>query len=192
MKDKYRIQFFKNLYDSLELGKYEEALKSGGVQPVSEAAQAKAMSSEEIMCRQISKYFYLLNDVNIEALTPEELKYLEGINSETPASEVASFLKDTYGRVLFSQDDSDKVYYGPLKDPGYEADKDDIAIGLKYDCFGLSYETIRSEDEIKAAEETAKNIAKQIQENSPIKIRVITYNELFEMISKENELIPAF
>ena len=148
------------------------------------------MCSEEMLCSKISQYFYLLNDANTDCLTPEEVSFLEGITSETPIDDISSFLEGTYKRVLLNQGESEKVYYGPFQEPGYEADSDAIAIGLKYDHFGLSTKVEKDMDRIDREEELANSIISQINSNSPFKIRVIIYDELHEKLKKNDRIVP--
>ena len=188
MKEKYRIQFFKYLYDSLGLKQYDDLLVGNGVEAV-EGEQN--MCSEEMLCKGISPYFYLLNDVDIACLTPEETSYLEGITFDTPASDVQKFLEETYRRVLLNHGESEKVYYGPLENPDYEADKDAIAIGVKYDHFGLSTGKEKDMDQVEREEEIVNGIVRQIQSNPNFKTKIIVYDELHEKLKENDVPVPV-
>lgn len=181
MEEKYRIQFFKYLYDSLGLKQHEDKLLESNIGSVK---GENNMCSEELLCSKISQYFYLLNDVDTDCLTPEEVSYLEGITSETPASDVKAFLERTCQKVLLSQNKPEKVYYGPLNDPNYEADSDSIAIGLKYDLFGLMAGKKKSLEQIEEDEKIVGDIINKIQSNPSFKVKVIVYDELYELQTK--------
>ncbi len=187
MKEKYRIQFFKHLYNLLGLKQYDDSLADSGIEKVQ---GEQNMCSEEILCNRISQYFYLLNDVDTDSLTPEEISFLERISLDTPESDVQNFLRETYRRVLLSQSEADKIYYGPFGDPEYEADKDAIAIGLKYDHFGLSTGVDKDMDRIDREEEIVSGIVNQIQSNSALKIKVIVYDEMHEGLMRDNTPVP--
>ena len=131
--DNYKYLFFKEIYENLNLKSIEEKLcyekiKSLNVQPNG-------------YYQIISPYFFLLNEVNIENLTTDQLQkfhkyFSKNINllSEEELKEIKNFINETYHLVLFPNVKDAYVYYGPISDD-YVCPKDAIAIGLYYDAF---------------------------------------------------------
>ncbi len=131
--DNYKYLFFKELYKELNLTFIEEKLKNEKIKPLN------VLPNEDY--ELISNYFFLLNDINIEKLTPEQLRefhYYFSRNikelSEQELIEAKKFISNTYSMLLFPNVEDNYVYYGPVSDE-YVAPKDAIAIGLYYDAF---------------------------------------------------------
>ena len=64
MVEKYRLLFFRYLYEKLNLNEVESFLKENKIENI---VKEELMCDEEIMCRHYSKYFYLLNTLFIES-----------------------------------------------------------------------------------------------------------------------------
>ena len=72
--------------------------------------------------------------------------------------------------------------------PRFEADNDAIAIGIKYDQFGLASGNKKKNDEIFNGNRLVIDIMKKIEESSTkFKLRVIEYNELYEVLNRNNQ-----
>ncbi len=184
MEEKYRLLFFKYLYDLLDLKKIEDELKSRNVDCVNDENQ---MCEEEKTCSACSKYFYLLNEINLKRLSSEELDYLNQINEETPNNDIQLFLEKTYQRVLLESSLNNKVYYGPFMNPRFEADSDSIAIGIKYEQFGLLSGNRKKHDEILNGNRVVIDIMKKVESlSTKYKLKLIEYNELYEALNRND------
>lgn len=131
--DNYKYLFFKKLYEELDLKSIEANLEKENIKSLN------VVDSEYY--KIISKYFFILNDVNINFLTQEDLQtfnlyFSKDIYSlkEEELNEIYQFIEKTYSMVLFPNIDSKFVYYGPITDD-YICPKDSVVIGLFYDIF---------------------------------------------------------
>lgn len=149
MKEKYRLLFFKYIYYLCELQKYEKDLISEKIEYIKDK---KLMCIEEKECYYVSKYFYLLNSINIDNLNLEEKEFLEKIDSHLIDKSVVNFLEETYSKVLISKNASGKLYYGPFMEQQYEAAADDIVLGLKYDVYGLAKGSEKTVEQVEMKE----------------------------------------
>lgn len=167
----YKYMFFKELYDSLGLKGMEQKLLDEGIKSLDVVLDKKYAI--------ISNYFFLLNDVNTETLTPEQLHHFhlyfsKDINmlTEQEINEAKEFIKKTYSLLLFPNGNSGYVYYGPIND-NYICPRDAIAIGLYYDAFG-DYDDFEVENKLSDIINYIQfNLAKKINK----KISVIPFNQ---------------
>ncbi len=168
----YKYMFFKWIYDSLNLQVIEKQLEDKKIKPLSIESDEKY--------DVISKYFFLLNDLNTEALSPEELQYFhtyfsKDINTLT-VQEIKSmqeFIAKTYSLLLFPSVSSKYVYYGPISD-NYISPRDSVAIGLYYDAFG-DYDDFEVENNLA---EIINHIQFDLAQKIGEKISVIPFNQI--------------
>ena len=185
MEEKYRKLFFKYIYDLLNLQEYEEELVGANIEYID---KENIMCAEEIICSKISKYFYLLNEVDLSSLTDDEKAYLNIIHDDIVDENVIKFLQDTYERVLLNHSPNSKTYYGPLMNPDFEADNDAVAIGIKYNAYGLAKGYKKEIEQIESEDKIVLDIMKRIEESSKIKIKLIRYDELYEFLNRNDPL----
>lgn len=170
--ENYKYMFFKGLYETLNLKDLEQKLENEEIKPL------KIVSNEGYEI--ISHYFFLLNDININALTTTQLQefnryFSKEIHSlsEQEVKEIQKFINDTYSLLLFPSGDSKYVYYGPINDD-YICPRDAIAIGLYYDTFG-DYDTFEVENKLS---DIINYIQFDLSKKINKKIAVIPFNQL--------------
>lgn len=170
--DNYKYLFFKKIYDELKLNQIEKELPKKKIMPL------KVVQDENYDI--ISNYFFLLNDLNLDGLSNEQLQEFHNYFSkkikdltEIELHNINEFIEKTYSLLLFPKGDEKYVYYGAIN-TDYTAPRDAIAIGIYYDVF---VEADDFEIENNLAEiinyiqfELAKKINK--------KIAVIAYNQI--------------
>ena len=182
MQEKYRVLFFKYIYELLELNKYENELIKNNISYID---KENLMDEKEKICLKYSKYFYLLNEINFELLKEEEIEYLENINNEELTNEVISFLKKTYGRVLLYNSPNEKTYYGPFMNPRFEVDSDGIGIGLKFEEFGLVNGPRKNLESLRKDSKIIEKIINEIENKQiGIKFKILKYNEMYEPLNR--------
>lgn len=168
----YKYMFFKKLYDSLNLKEMEQRLENENIRSLN------VISSDKY--EPISNYFFLLNEVNIERLSQEQLQdfhlyFSKDINMLTKEEEkkINGFIDETYSIVLFPDVDSKYVYYGPIND-NYISPKDAITIGLYYNVFG-DYDDFEVENKLADIINYIQfDLAKKINK----KVSVIPFNQI--------------
>ena len=186
MKEKYQKLFFKYLFDLLKLNEYEAILINKKIDYIENEI---IMCQEEINCKNISKYFYLLNNVNLDALSEEEKNYLNIIHEDLIDDNVISFLNKTYEKVLLIDSNNLMISYGPTMDNNYTAPGDAIVLGIKYDQYGFAKAKVKNAEQVRMEEKVVSDIIKQIETKSPIKIKIIVYSEIYEKLNRRNRLI---
>ena len=184
MIEKYRVLFFRYLYQELKLNEIEDYLMSNGINYI---ASENNMCNEEKTCYDYSKYFYLLNDINLLMLNEEEMMYLRVIKSDGDLSErTINFIKNTYKKVLFSNARGRNKYYGAISE-SFMAKDNQIVLGLKRDEMGFAAHKLKKMEEIQHDDIIISQVIKKIEENKyNFDIKVITYNELFEKHKRGN------
>lgn len=129
----YKYLCFKKLYSDLNLNEMESKLISDNI---------KSLEIDENQEYDIiSRYFFILNDVNIDKLNEAEStkfndlfsKKVKNLSDEE-LKERFDFIEQTYKKVLFPEINSKYIYYGPISD-NFICPTDAIAIGLYYDIF---------------------------------------------------------
>ena len=184
LEEKYRLLFFKYLCILIDINKYEMSLIDNGVEYINDK---NIMCREELTCSKYSKYFYLLNKVDITKLNVDELNYLQTYNADESITEdIIRFLESTYTRVLLS--DVGDIYYGPMMNDDFKAKSTDIVLGIKFDEFGLSRGILKDIDDSEKQSMEVSKIVELIENNNNIPIRVIKYNELFERLNDDNTI----
>ena len=177
MKEKYGKLFFEYIYNKLQLDKVEALFEKQGIR--------KLENSEFNNELNASKYFYMLNKINIERLSNEEVQFLNTISLADNEfnQKIEEFLLKTYQKVLFSDNAQGYLYYGP-ESSAYVAPSKAIAIGVYYDKYGFSSGNRLTLEEVDANEDVLCNVLNDIQKNNYDKIMVafIRYNEFFGKI----------
>lgn len=177
MEDKYRILFFRYLYDKLDLKDKEDYLEKMNIEYIS---NEKWMCEEERVCFKYSKYFYLLNKVNILKLNKSEVEFLKKVNVNSELNDaLIKFLEATYKRVLFSDIVNQYIYYGPHSD-SYKAKNNEIVLGIKRDEFGFSFGKIKERSIIEEKNRILDEVVNNIEKTSNMNVRIIKYNEIYE------------
>ena len=186
LEKKYRLLFFKYLFDLINLSEYEKYLVDNNVEYITNEI---IMCDEEIICSKYSKYFYLLNEIDTSRLNSNEIEFLTKITIDNISDDnVKKFLEDTYKRVLFN--DEKDIYYGPMKNEKFKAKSNEIALGFKFDEFGFSKGVLKEEDEIDEKTELVDKTILEIEDKfKEYSIRIIKYNELYEKLNSDNEVL---
>ena len=183
MKEKYQLLLFKYLYQELNLQIVESLLIKNKFDFITSKNQ---MCDEEKLCYKYSKYFYLLNKINIDELNQEEKNYLEKISIDDKINnETITFLNNTINKVLFKDAKGYNLYYGPHSKQ-YLSKDNVIVLGLKYDQFGFAKGKLKKRQEIENNDKIITNILSFIQNHTKYPIQVILYNELYEKLSNSN------
>ncbi len=188
MEEKYRLLYFKYLYAILDLDKYEKELEGNGIDCITDE---DLMCDEEIVCHRASRYFYLLNEIDLSQLTKEEQEKLARLNVDQLGEEEIAFLRQTCERALVSSEESENVYYGPFMNPRFKAEKKEIALGMKYDEFGFAKEEIKPIEVVNKQREVVNGIIGRIEDGSTSpRVKVIRYNELYKTLNEQGSLGP--
>lgn len=176
----YRLLFFKYLYMKLNLKDIEEYLEFNKINYINDQ---KLMSDEESLCSCISKYFYLLNDISLDLLTKEEINFLNSINTDIINDEIIDFLEKTYKKVFFNNPKNLDKYYGIVSEY-YHVKGEYIVLGLKFESLGFVSKIIKNRKEIEDINYLIDDVIKKIESNKIFKIKVLKYNELFDLKNK--------
>lgn len=135
----YRKLFTEYIIKKIKLDKYDNEVKESVLKfyevPKEEMDVYQYFSSEEL------KYFYIRNNIYIERLTDEELKFLKNKiekDNYDLDSDTRDIIENTYQKVIYEGNiEDDKKYitlYGP-NNRSYLAPSDSIVIGFRYDEF---------------------------------------------------------
>ena len=179
MKEKYRTLFFRYIYEKLNLAEIEEELKNNKIECITNES---LMCEEEKICSRYSKYFYLLNTVNLMSLTGKELEYLDLIDINCFIdSSVISFLEETALKTLFNSQPIPIKYHNLNLD--YYYSEHYFILGLKYDELGFATGKLKTRREIENNDVLIDELIKKIEGNSKFKIKIMIFNELFERLS---------
>lgn len=183
MEEKYRKVFFKYLFKILDLKNIEKYLINNGINYIT---SENNMCDEEKKCYAYSKYFYLLNEINLLMLNEEEMMYLKVISSDSDLSErTIKFINNTYKKVLFSDSRGKNKYYGAISE-SFMAKDNQIVLGLKRDEMGFAAHKLKKMEEIQHDDIIIDEVVEKIEKNSYFDIKVIKYNELFEKHKRGN------
>lgn len=167
----YKYLFLKKLYDDLQLNLVEKNIVDKNIKPLN------VISTDGYTI--FSRYFFLLNDVNIDNLTDEQLQkfylyFSKDVNTLTndDLDKITAFIDSTYESLLFPKSDEKYVYYGPINDD-YLCPTDSIVLGLYYDVFfGDAIEVENKLSDI--INNIQFNLAPKINKN----IVVLSFNQL--------------
>lgn len=129
----YKYLFFKKVYYDLQLNLVEKSIEDKSIKSLN------VISNDGYTI--FSHYFFLLNNVNIDNLTDEQLKefhlyFSKDIDTITDdeINKINAFIDNTYKLLLFPKGDEKYVYYGPISDD-HMCPRDSIVFGLYYDAF---------------------------------------------------------
>ncbi len=178
MDEKYKILLFRYFYEKLNLSTYEDILKNNNIDYIDRDDIA---SDKQVLYRKYSKYFYLINEVDLYYLSSDENNYLSSLDVDGNIdSKIIDFINHTIDRTLFSNSQGKIIYYGPHSNT-YMARDNQIVLGLMIDEFGFASENIKELDEIEKQDRIIGEIMQKIEEKGiELNIKVIKYNELFE------------
>lgn len=183
MIEKYRVLFFRYLYQKLKLNEIEDYLINNKINCIT---NVNNMCEEEKICSKYSKYFYLLNDIELFMLNEDELMYLRRVREDSELTEkLIEFLNNTYEKVMLSDSRGKNKYYGAMSD-SFMAKDNQIVLGLKRDEMGFSAHKLKTMEEMKHDDIIIKEVIEKIEKNSVFDIKVIKYNELFEKHRRGN------
>ena len=181
MIDKYRLIFFRYIYDKLNLKEVERYLESNSIEYIINNA---LMCKEEKLCYNYSKYFYLLNNIDFSLLTKDELDYFNSINENSIIdNKMIDFLEKSYYKVFFGNPNFTEKHYGPSSN-SYYVKGDCIVLGLKYNELGFSTGKIKTRLEIENNNKIIVDVIEKIESNKNYQVKVLKYNELFEKLNK--------
>lgn len=171
---KYDYVCFAYFRDKLNLKKYEDILRKGGIIPY----------QKEKVNERISPYFSFLNTGNTNSFSKDEKKKFDELFSNDLDTllnngEVINFIEQTYKKYYFSDIKSKYTFFIP---GNYEflAPSDAITLGINYQQFENSEEY----DEEKMFEkegiivDVINEIQEKISEETNIKVAVLKYSEL--------------
>ncbi len=174
MENEIKLLLSKLLYVKLGLEKYEKELISFNIEEKNIVNENKITLS--------SKYFFLLNEINLDKLSADEYAYL---NSTIPEldnlnldklNELNRFLDNKMYDLLLPETQLKYLYWGE-SDYNHMAPSDSIVLGLHY-----KLNIDEDEASIYTKQEIVTNIANKIQEESMkkhnIKVAVILYDNM--------------
>jgi len=178
MEEKYKYMFFKYIYNKLQLKKFEDELINAGINPIDCEING--------LYKDVSKYFSLVNNVDITRLDPTlKNKYnnyfslpIENLLQNDIEGEIFRFLEQTYKTVLFPNIKEERCFYGPLNFK-YSAPRDSIVLGFNYCEFDIGSENY---DEKYSQRETLvctvlNYLQLLLSQQIGMNISVIKYNE---------------
>ncbi len=173
MNDMIKICLTEILYHDLGLNRIEDILKN------------KRIPHKTIQNPNnyplVSKYFFLLNDVHFENLTPEEKKQLDMYynrflqGGELEKTELYQFLNDKKMQLLLKKDKDDYTYYGPIS-PYYCAKNDTIV--FSFDFIEFDDENPVSDEDYQLISDMLGKIENEFGPQSNIKVKFIESNEV--------------
>lgn len=178
MKERYKYEFMKYLYNKLDLKNIENKIIEQEIVNIDEDVVG--------LYKDISKYFSLVNNVD-ESMLPEQMKqqynYYFSMNGDELENrklkkELNNFLESTYKYLLYPNINEKFCFYGPLNYK-YVAPRDAIVLGFNYCEFNLEDENF---DQIHLKkDEFICNILNYIQDElsnkTGLNIAVLKYNE---------------
>lgn len=183
MENNYKYFAFKYIYEKLGLNEVEKDLIDKGIQHLD------YQNEDNEMYRNISKFFVLKNNVDINTLAIEEQELFKKyftlpiddiINNTTLLNEINLFIEQTLKKVLFPKIEENHCYYGPIN-MNYIAPRDSIVLGFEYYEFNIEDnfdEVYDNQQEIIC--NTLNNIQFTLANKLGLVVSVIKYNELFE------------
>lgn len=182
----YRNLFTKFICNKLELKKYDDKIKESALNFIEN--KKETMDMYQLFSSDILKYFYIRNNIYIEQLNEEEMKFfLEKSNDSNLKfdEETNKMINSTWEKVIFEDALKNEkkciVSFGP-DNSRFFAQNNSLVIGFRYDKFAktdlndeewkkLYFEQLKYVNMvINEMEENLKNIIS-------VPIRVIEYNE---------------
>lgn len=199
MEEIYRKLFTLYLVKKFKLKEFDDRIFNSGLNfPV---VQEDEMDKYQYLTKNLLKYFYIRNDINVDTLSNDEKQYLINLKNFQDEFEldenIKRFVEQTYKKAIFKDVLKDgkkySVAYGPNSSQFF-APNDAIVIGFRYDEFadvGLSDEEWSSLND--KQREYLNDVLKKLQEystqNSDVPVSIIEYDETSiqyrETISKE-------
>lgn len=178
MKERYKYEFMKYIYNKLGLNLLEEQIIDYGVSAVDDNIEG--------LYKDISKYFSLVNNVDESGL-PHDMreKYdyyfsmtSDDISANNLQEEVYDFLESSYKHLLYPNISQNFCFYGSLNYK-YIAPRDSIVLGFHYREFDLDDKNF---DELYLKQDgfvsdMLNNIQDDLSEKTGLNIAVLKYNE---------------
>lgn len=134
-------------------------------------------------------YIYLRNNIYIEKLNDDDIKYLE--KKKEYDEEVSTFINRTFKNVINPYNDSKMTFYGP-ENRNFMCDSDELVLGIRYDEFNTKLEDEEFKENFLKKQEIISQLTLvlgivALQELN-CNINVIQYNEISIMNKyKEND-----
>lgn len=186
MEDRYKYEFLKFLYKKLNLSEIEEELGNKKIHCIDDDIEG--------LYPDLSKYFSLVNNVDIDRL-PKEMKdkyeYYFSLSSQEIIkkglqNEVNNFLEDSYKLILFPNIKESFCFYGPINYK-YVAPRDCIVLGFNYYEFDVPTEDF---DELHSKKEKyvcdlLNYIQEKIAPQAGYNVAVLKYNEFSKKKNKK-------
>ena len=139
----YMNFFIKYLIKIINLQEYDKLFS--GSSPIFVPVKDKNMDIYQLVCSSLLKYVYIRNNLYLERLTADELKFLRTKLTNCDYSfnkEAFEFINTTFKKVIFELIDNDynkivQINRGPLSE-SFFAPNNSLVIGLRYDKFNLN------------------------------------------------------
>ena len=134
-------------------------------------------------------YIYLRNNIYIEKLNDEDIKYLE--KNKKYDEEVSAFINRTFKNVINPYDDSKMIFYGP-ENRNFMCNSDDLVLGIRYDEFNSKLEEEKFKENFLKKQELISQLILVLNivglKELNCNLNVIQYNEISIMSKyKEND-----
>ena len=177
MEERYKYEFLKFMYEKLKLDVIEKEIEKNGISYID--ADISGLYPD------LSKYFSLVNNVDISRLTKEMKDKHEEIVSNNLQNEVNEFLENSYKLVLFPNVEEKFYFYGPIN-YNYVAPRDSIVLGFNYREFDIPKENF---DELHPKQEDyicdlLNYIQEKLAPQAGYNVAVLKYNEISKKKSR--------
>lgn len=181
----YRKLFTNYIIDVLNLKEIDEKIKKSEFKFISVTEEEKDIY--QFFVNNDLDYFYIRNDIYLEQLSSEEIKFLKSILNENVMlnQNVKEFIESTYKKAIFNNSLNNgsfcTVFYGP-ETMNYSAPNNALVLGFRYDSFNKN--NLNEEMYIKNNENQhllLQKIFEEITSNAQSKLEIpcsiIEYNE---------------
>lgn len=174
----YEYVFFEYIYKKLKLERFDNQLRSEGIQPYN--------SSDESFKMRISPYFSLINTGDIEDFSPEEkkefLRLFKDISDLSMRDAMYQFVEKTYKKYFFEKA-VDKFIFLVPGNFEFAVPTDAIVLGITYNKFDINCPDDRYDAELERQDRAICDIINYIQEElameSGMKLCVKRINEYY-------------
>ena len=179
MEERYKYEFLKFICEKLKLDVIEKEIEKNEISYIDTDIRG--------LYPDLSKYFSLVNNVDISRLTKEmkdKYEYYfslshEEIVSNNLQNEVNEFLENSYKLVLFPNVEEKFYFYGPIN-YNYVAPRDSIVLGFNYCEFNIPEENF---DELHSKQDgyicdLLNYIQERLAPQAGYNVAVLKYNEI--------------
>ena len=132
-------------------------------------------------------YIYLRNNLYIEKLNEDDIKYLE--KKKEYDEEVSTFISRTFKNVINPYKDSKMIFYGP-ENRNFMCNSDELVLGIRYDEFNSELEDEEFKENFLKKQELISQLTLVLSivglKELNCNINVIQYNEI-SIINKYKE-----